>query len=75
MEQTKAVCTLVSGGDLLTVLNPTGSGKGLIFQLLVRVKEILTGKTSSVIACLLKGIVQDQLAEVFDGADRSITCR
>jgi len=47
-EQTRAISTLVSGKDLLAVL-PTGFGKSLIFQLLVRVKEILTGKTSCVV--------------------------
>ena len=47
-EQTKAIRTLVSRGDVLAVL-PTGFGKSLIFQVLVRVKEILTGKTSFVI--------------------------
>ena len=55
--------TLVSRGDLLAVL-PTGFGKSLIFQVLVRVKEILTGKTSIVlVVCPLKSIVQDQIAE------------
>ena len=33
-EQTKAIRTLVSRGDLLAVL-PTGFGKSLIFQVLV----------------------------------------
>jgi len=47
-EETKAISTLVSGEDLLAVL-PTGFGKNLMFQLLVLVKEILTGKTSCVI--------------------------
>ena len=47
-QQTKAIYTLVSEGDLLAVL-PTGFGKSLILKLLVRVKELLTGKTSSVI--------------------------
>ena len=62
-EQTKVIRTLVSQGDLLAVL-PTGFGKSLIFQVLVRVKEILTDKTSIVIVvCLLKSIVQDQIAE------------
>ena len=62
-EQTKAIRILVSRGDLLAVL-PTGFGKSLIFQVLVRVKEILTGKTSIVlVVCPLKSIVQDQIAE------------
>lgn len=61
-EQTKAIRTLVSRGDLLSVL-PTRFGKNLIFKLLVRVKEILTGKTSVVIVVPpLKSIVQDQIA-------------
>ena len=47
-EQTKAIRTLVSRGDLLAVL-PNGFGKSLIFQVLVRVKEILMGKTLVVI--------------------------
>ena len=62
-EQTKAIRTLVSQGDLLAVLQ-NGFEKSLIFQVLVRVKEIETGKTSVVIVvCLLKSIVQDQIAE------------
>ena len=53
----------VSRGDLLAVL-PNGFGKSLIFQVVVRVKEILTGKTSVVIVvCPLKSIVQDPIAE------------
>ena len=62
-EQTKAIRTLVSRGDLLAVLQ-NGFGKSLIFQVLVRAKEILTGNTSVVIVvCPLKSIVQDQIAE------------
>ena len=61
--QTKAIRTLVSRGDLLAVL-PNGFGKGLIFQVLVRVKEILAGKTSVVIVvCPLKSIARDKIAE------------
>ena len=53
----------MSRGNLLAVL-PNGFGKSLIFQVLVRVKEILTDKTSVVIVvCPLKSIVQDQSAE------------
>ena len=53
----------MSRGDLLAVLQ-NGFGKSLIFQVLVRVKEILTGNTSVVIVvCPLKSIVQDQIAE------------
>ena len=59
----KAIRTLVSRGDVLAVL-PNGFGKSQIFQVLVHVKEILTGKTSVVIiVCPLKSIVQDQIAE------------
>ena len=53
-EQVKAISTLTSGEDLLAVL-PTGFGKSLIFQLLVRVVECLTGKASCVlVVCPLK---------------------
>ena len=38
-EQKDAISTLVHGSDLLAVL-PTGFGKSLIFQLLIRVQEI-----------------------------------
>ena len=58
----KAIRTLVSQGDLLAVL-PNGFGKSLIFQVLVCMKEILTGKTSVIVVCPLKSIVQDQIAE------------
>ncbi|CAH3022187.1 unnamed protein product, partial [Porites evermanni] len=62
-EQKQAVTTLLSRQDLLAVL-PTGFGKSLIFQLLVRVKEILTGKPACVIVvCPLKSIVHDQLSK------------
>ena len=62
-EQKKAVTTLLSRQDLLEVL-PTGFGKSLIFQFLVRVKEILTGKPACVIAvCPLKSILHDQLSD------------
>ena len=62
-EQTKAIHTLVSRGDLPAVLL-NGFGKSLIFQVLVRVKEILTGKASVVIVvCPSKSTVQDQIAE------------
>ena len=56
-EQTKDISILLSGEDLLAVL-PADSGKSLIFQILVRVKEILTGKTFCVVVvCPLKCIV------------------
>ena len=62
-EQVKAISTLASREDLFAVL-PTGFGKSLIFQLLVRVVECLTGKASCVlVVCSLKSIIQDQLAE------------
>ena len=55
--------TLLSRRYLLAIL-PTGFGKSLIFQLLVRVKELLSSKPSCVIVvCRLKSIVQDQLSE------------
>ena len=62
-EQKQAVRTLLLRRDLLAIL-PTGFGKSLIFQLLVQVKEILTGKPACVIVvCPLKSIVYDQLSE------------
>ena len=62
-EQKDAISTLVSGKDLLAVL-PTGFGKSLIFQMLVLVKQIMTGKPSSeVVVCPLQSIVYDQLSE------------
>ena len=43
---------------------PTGFGKGLIFQVLVRVKEIMTGTPSSVVVVFpLQSIVCDQRSE------------
>ena len=55
--------SLVHGSDLLAVL-PTGFGKSLIFQLFIRVKQILSSKAACVIVvCPLKSIVQDQLTE------------
>jgi len=47
-EQKEAICSPVHGSHLLAVL-PTGSGKSLIFQLLIRVKQTLSSKT----ACFL----------------------
>ena len=38
----------LNGSDLLAVL-PMGYGKSLIFQLLIRVKQILSSKTACVI--------------------------
>ena len=62
-EQKQAIYTLLSRRDLLAVL-ATGFGKSLIFQLLVQVKEILSGKTACVIVvCPLKSIVLDQMTE------------
>jgi len=62
-EQKEAISSLVHGSDLLAVL-PTGFGKSLIFQLFIRVTEILSSKAACVIVvCPLKSIVQDQLAE------------
>ena len=63
MEQKVAISSLVSGKDLLAVL-PTGFGKSLIFQMLVLIKQIMTGKPSSaVVVCPLQSIIYDQLAE------------
>ena len=62
-EQKEAISTLVHESDLLAVL-PTGFGKSLVFQLLIRVQEILLSKAACVIiVCPLKSIVQDQLIE------------
>ena len=62
-EQKQAIYTLLSRRDLMAVL-PTGFGKSLIFQLLVQVKEILSGKTACVIVvCPLNSIVLDQMTE------------
>ena len=62
-EQKEAISTLVHGSDLLAVL-PTGFGKSLIFQLLIRVQEILSSKPAcAIVVCLLKSIVEDQLIE------------
>ena len=53
----------VFGEDLLAVL-PNGFGKNSIFQLLVRVQEIIRKKVSMVIVvCPLKSIVHDQISE------------
>ena len=43
LQQKKAISTLVSGKDLPAV-SPTGFWKSLIFQMLVLMKEITTGK-------------------------------
>ena len=60
-EQQKAISTLLSRKDLLAVL-PTSYGKSLIFQLFVRVKELMSNKPACVIVvCLLESIVQDQI--------------
>ena len=64
-EQKDAFSTLVSGKDLLAVL-PIGFGKSLIFQMLVLIKQIMTGKPSStVVVCPIQTIIFDQLAEAF----------
>ena len=52
-EQTKVIYSLVSGGGDLPAILSNALEKGLIFQWLVHVKEILTGKTSSVKILLL----------------------
>ena len=62
-EQKEAISSLVHGSDLLAVL-PTGFGKSLIFQLFIRVKQLLSSKAvCEIVVCLLKSIVQDQLTE------------
>ena len=62
-EQKQAIYALLSRRDLLAVLR-TGFGKSLIFQLLVQVKEILSGKTACVIVvCPLKNSALDQMIE------------
>ena len=62
-EQKEAISSLVHGSDLLAVLT-TGFGKSLVFQFLIRVKQILSSKAACVIVvCPLKSIVQDQLTE------------
>ena len=62
-KQKQAIYTLLSRRDLLAAL-PTDFGKSLIFQLLVQVKELLSGKTACVIVvCPLKSIVLDQMTE------------
>ena len=62
-EKKQASYALLSRRDLLAVLR-TGFGKSLIFQLLVQVKEILSGKTACVIVvCPLKNIALDQMIE------------
>ncbi|KAK2565630.1 hypothetical protein P5673_010759 [Acropora cervicornis] len=45
-EQKEAIYSLVHGSDLLAVLL-TGFGKSLIFQLLIRVKQILSSNAAS----------------------------
>ena len=60
-EQKQAVMTLLSRRDLLAIL-PTVFGKSLIFQLLVRVKEILSSKPSCVIVvCGCYCLIQEQV--------------
>ena len=46
------ISSLAHGSDLSAVL-PTGFGKSLIFQLLIRVKQILSSKTACVIVSVL----------------------
>ena len=43
LEPKEAISTVVSGKDVLVML-PTGFWKSLIFQVLVLMKEIMTGK-------------------------------
>ena len=54
-------CYTGSGKDLLAVL-PNDFGKSLMLQVLVRMKEIMTGKPSSVVVVFpLQRIVYDQM--------------
>ena len=58
-QQKEVICTLVYGKDLLAVL-PTGFRKSLIFRVLVRMKEIMPGKSSSeVVVFPLQSIFYD----------------
>ena len=57
----EAISTLVSAEDLLAEL-PAGFGKSLIFRVFIRIKKVMTGKPSSVVAvCLLQRIFYDQM--------------
>ena len=59
LQQKEVICTLVYGKDLLAVL-PTGFRKSLIFRVLVRMKEIMPGKSSSeVVVFPLQSIFYD----------------
>ena len=51
-EQKEAISTLVHGSGLLAVLS-TGFGKSLIFQLLIRVQEILLSKAACTIIVII----------------------
>ena len=58
-QQREVICTLVYGKDLQVVL-PTGFKKSLIFRVLVRMKEIMPGKSSSeVVVFPLQSIFYD----------------
>ena len=74
-EQTKAIRTLVSRGDLLAVL-PTGFGKSLIFQVLVSCEGNSDVSNLSCDRCVpvKKHCARSDSRSVFDGIDRSITC-
>ena len=54
-------CYTGSGKDLLAVL-PNGFGKSLMLQVLVPMKEVMTGKPASVVVVFpLQRIVYDQM--------------
>ena len=62
-QQRDALQQLVLGGDILVVLL-TGFGKSLIFQLLVKIKEIITKhKQYAIVVCPLESIIGDQIEE------------
>lgn len=62
-EQKECIYNLFCQRDVLAVL-PTDFGKSLIFQVIVRVKEVITKKNAKVIVvCPLRSIEQDQVIE------------
>ena len=62
-QQKSAIQQLVLRGDLLAVL-PTGFGKSLIFQIFIKIKEIMTkNKQYAIVVCPLESIIADQIEE------------
>ena len=73
-KQKEAISFLVHGSDLLAVL-PTGFGKSLIFQLFIRVKQLLSSK--AVCDCCLsaqKHRARPVNGSIFNGFDGDIPC-